>query len=134
MSKWTGVVLFDASKYFEVEADTQDEAFAAAYEQAGHVSLCHQCASEIDVGDALGVLAYDEAGAEHTDEWRELKIMELTQQRDALLAALERIAAAEKEVDRGGHTEVINDETVDCPGIAKAALDAYRSTLPQGGE
>ena len=50
-----------------------------------------------------------------------------------LVEALEEIAAGEKTVWRDDHFEVENDMAIDYPGIAKAALDAYRAALSAPG-
>ena len=52
-------VLYDAAKSVTVEAESPDEAEDLAYDEAGsHVTLCHQCADEVEVGDSLGVFVY----------------------------------------------------------------------------
>jgi hypothetical protein len=51
--KWHVCVLYDASVTVEVEADTEEEAKEKAMDQAGGISLCHQCSDEIELGDAL---------------------------------------------------------------------------------
>lgn len=89
MSEWTGCVLFDASKSFTVQADTFEEAAKQAYEEAGYASLCHQCAREIEVGDAIAVVAVDEAGNERTDDWREGRLERLEAVRNELLEVLD---------------------------------------------
>lgn len=89
MSEWTGVVLFDASKSFTVQADTFEEAAKQAYEEAGYASLCHQCSRELELGDAIAVVAVDEAGNEHTDDWREGRLEKLEASCNELLEALE---------------------------------------------
>ncbi|RMH97309.1 hypothetical protein EA795_19210 [Stutzerimonas nitrititolerans] len=54
-------------------------------------------------------------------------------EQSGLVEALEEIAAGEKTVWRDDHFEVENDMAIDYPGIAKAALDAYRATLSAQG-
>ncbi|MGA4640592.1 hypothetical protein ACQKC8_12555 [Stutzerimonas stutzeri] len=54
-------------------------------------------------------------------------------EQSGLIKALEEIAAGEKTVWRGDHFEVENDMAIDYPGIAKAALDAYRAALSARG-
>jgi hypothetical protein len=41
-----------ASIYIDVEADSPEEAEAAAFEgEDCYISLCHQCAGNVDIGD-----------------------------------------------------------------------------------
>lgn len=50
MKKYGVTLIYSATKYVEVEAEDEDKALEEAYKN-WHVSLCHQCAGEIDVGD-----------------------------------------------------------------------------------
>lgn len=51
--KWSVIVTYDASRRIVVEAENEEQAKEAAMNQAPLVCLCHQCARELDVGDAL---------------------------------------------------------------------------------
>lgn len=113
MGEWTGSVLFDASKSFTVQADTFEEAAKQAYEEAGYASLCHQCAREIEVGDAIAVVAVDEAGNERTDDWREGRLEKLEASCNELLEALECLLKADHD---------------DVRAMARAALAKARGT------
>lgn len=87
-------IIFDASKCVEVNAESPDEALGLAYDEAGYVSLCHQCSGEIEMGDAVRAIAYDESGEGVAyDGYQEMKIAKMTQQRDELLEALEGLLA-----------------------------------------
>lgn len=52
--KYLVTVVFDASKTIEVEADSAEEAKDKAVETIDGVTLCHQCADCIEVGDPTG--------------------------------------------------------------------------------
>jgi hypothetical protein len=53
MAKWTVLVTYDASRTFEVDAESEEAAKEKAMEMAGLASVCHQCSNEIEVGDAI---------------------------------------------------------------------------------
>lgn len=53
--KWFVVFNVYASTSMQVEADTEEEARELA-EQNVHVSLCHQCSREVDIGDVGEIL------------------------------------------------------------------------------
>lgn len=60
--------LWDASKHLGVvEAETAEEAKQKAlntdWDGKEYVSLCHQCADELEVGDMTDVLVYPVEGA-----------------------------------------------------------------------
>jgi hypothetical protein len=59
--KYSVTLLYDVSETVEVEADSVDEAIDLAYGNA-NASLCHQCANELDFGEAYDEIVYDEAG------------------------------------------------------------------------
>ena len=46
-------ILYDATTLHDVEAASPEEAADAAMDEAGSVSLCHQCVDEIEVGDPI---------------------------------------------------------------------------------
>ena len=113
MSNYSVSVIFDACKSVNVEADSPEEAIDIAYDEAGYASLCHQCSSEIDVGDAVRAIAYDESGKKVIDDGlQEAKLSKLTQQRDELLALLECTVKAWE----------VGDNIVDGMIKAKAAI------------
>jgi hypothetical protein len=61
MNKYNCTVIFDASVNVTVEANTpEDAAEQAENESQGRQSLCHQCANDLDTGDSIGVLVYNE--------------------------------------------------------------------------
>lgn len=60
--KYAVTVLFDACRSATIEAESPEEAEQKAHEEVGHASLCHHCAGEIDVGDALGAHVYEDEG------------------------------------------------------------------------
>lgn len=53
MARYAVYGIISASKFIgEFEADSKDEAIAKAQAEGDyHVSICHQCAREIDMGD-----------------------------------------------------------------------------------
>jgi hypothetical protein len=65
VKKWNVCLAFSASKFVGgVEAETEQEAIEKALEQEGFASLCHQCSSEITLGDPIE----DDSSAEEADE------------------------------------------------------------------
>jgi hypothetical protein len=50
MPKYGVSIPIYASAYVEVEADSEEEAIEKA-EESYHVSLCHQCAREVEIGE-----------------------------------------------------------------------------------
>jgi hypothetical protein len=56
--KWAVSVRYDASTTIVVEASSAEDAKEKAM-QSAYVSLCHQCAKELDLGDPV----------EATDAW-----------------------------------------------------------------
>ena len=53
MKKYVVTVIIDASVGVEVEALNKEDAYQKAIEQIDTPSLCHHCASEIDLGDII---------------------------------------------------------------------------------
>jgi hypothetical protein len=54
--KYSVIISVDASVHVEVEADNEEQAKDLAMEKAGAPCLCHQCSSELDVGDLIEVV------------------------------------------------------------------------------
>lgn len=50
MSKYRVTMFFTASKTVVVEAETKEEAIETAEVEESWISLCHQCAHEVDDG------------------------------------------------------------------------------------
>lgn len=50
MPKYRVTMFFTASKTVEVEAETAEDAIEKAENEKSYVSLCHQCAREVDDG------------------------------------------------------------------------------------
>ena len=65
MPKFTVIAEIGASTSADVEADSPDDAINKAQLRR---SLCHQCASHIDIGDPYGFVVLDEAGEEVLNE------------------------------------------------------------------
>lgn len=59
MTQYTCTILFDASASVEVDAETPEAAAEKALDERGHVTICHQCSEELEIGDACGVMVYD---------------------------------------------------------------------------
>ena len=55
MPKFAVYALYHASKYIgEYEAENEEDAIEKAGEDAdGFISLCHQCAGEVEIGDLV---------------------------------------------------------------------------------
>lgn len=51
-------IIFDASKGMDVEAESPEQAEAMAVDALGSPCICHQCAAEVDVADAIGAHVY----------------------------------------------------------------------------
>lgn len=64
MKKWIVLVTYDASRSFEVDADTEDEAKEKAISESGVVCLCHHCSHQIDVGDPIDAVEAIEISSE----------------------------------------------------------------------
>lgn len=62
MNTYHVAIIYSASKTVTVEADSPEEAMQAGYDQ-GHALLCHHCAHQIELGDAIGAEVSDEYGA-----------------------------------------------------------------------
>jgi|GEM_PF-3172639 len=82
--KYAVTVCIDSSRSATIEADSPEQAADKAMDELGYPSICHQCANELEVGDAIGALVYDAAA--------ERQLLDTTY-------SGERIAALEKEGD-----------------------------------
>lgn len=58
MTKYKVSVIYDASYYYEVEADSPEDAAHLAYEKAD-ARLCHQCSDNLELGDAIRAIVFD---------------------------------------------------------------------------
>ena len=59
--KYRATFIIDASAFDNVEADTIDEAVDLAYDSdKSSPRLCHHCASDVEIGDCIGLVLYDE--------------------------------------------------------------------------
>lgn len=62
MSLYYCTVLIDASVNMTIEADSpEDAAEKAENSEAGNPRLCHQCSSDVELGEPVGVYVFDEA-------------------------------------------------------------------------
>ena len=88
MNKYRVTLIFDATNSIEVNAASIDEALDKAYNsEKSRVTLCHQCAKEIDIADITRVIVYDDKGNEVFDDgYQDTQIAKLTEQVDALAA------------------------------------------------
>lgn len=66
--KYSACVIIGASVGGEVEADTPEDAAEKAYETFETPSICHHCSGVIEIGDAIGVIIYDENNNEVYDD------------------------------------------------------------------
>lgn len=100
MSKYSVSVFFDACKFVNVEAESPEQAADMAYDEAGYVGLCHQCSGEVEIGDAVRAIVYDESGEEVADDgYQAVEVAKITQQRDELLEAKEDHGRLVRELD-----------------------------------
>lgn len=60
MKKYSGYVVYSATKYIEVEAEDWDAAETKMMEDMPYVCLCHSCANELDVGEPYEVVDIQE--------------------------------------------------------------------------
>lgn len=68
MKRFNGAVIYDASKAgCEVMAETPAEAAEAMLGQADMITLCHQCSHDIDLGDPIRAIVYDDEGSEYDE-------------------------------------------------------------------
>ena len=99
MKKYNVSLVFSADWQVDVKANSPDEAAEKAYNsEEASASVCYQCAGNINLGDCIRVIVYDESGTEVLDDGEEKK------QNDALRAENERLKAeherSEEALDR----------------------------------
>lgn len=58
MERYSVTLIFDASKGMDVEAESPEDAEAKAVDALGSPCICHQCAAEVEVTDAIGAHVY----------------------------------------------------------------------------
>ena len=56
--RYSVTLIFDASKGMDVEAESPEDAEAKAVDALGSPCICHQCAAEVGVADAIGAHVY----------------------------------------------------------------------------
>lgn len=107
--KYDVSLIFSADWGVEINADSPEEACEKAYNSdEAAPSVCHQCASHVNLGDCIRVIVYDENGDEVLDDGFEQRsisrlekqIATITKQRDLAVEALEW-ACGEKPNDEG---------------------------------
>ncbi len=95
-------LIFDASKGMDVEAESPEQAEAMAVDALGSPCICHQCAAEVDVADAIGAHVYlgDKLVLDTTYGGdKDRQVAELTARVASLEAQLAAAAAAATKVD-----------------------------------
>lgn len=60
MTRYTVIGLVDATVAEEYEAESSEEAFDKALANMDIPTICHQCASEIDIGDVTKFIVINE--------------------------------------------------------------------------
>jgi len=146
--------LVDATVTVEVEADTPEAALERAYEdERMHVSVCHQCAREVQVGEVYAARVIDDDGAGDevlTDEQPRLELATVEQLKAELAKRAERaerdrdlvstqLAAARDSRDRAqqraerAEAEVARlREVVDAARAVSQALKKYAVRVSAG--
>ena len=82
MSKYSVSLIFSADSGVDIEADSPEEAAELAYNSnEASPSLCHQCARDVNLGDCIRTIVYDENGAEVFDDGWEIKKINRLEQR-----------------------------------------------------
>lgn len=108
MTQYSVTLLYDACQTVNVEAEDPQEAIEKAQEQGG-VSLCHQCANDIELADVIAEIVYEgeevvadtSAHAAKTLAFEQLA--KAQQQRHQLLAALaDVLPMAERFAEKAG--------------------------------
>jgi hypothetical protein len=66
MTKFRVTLMHDACTTHDVEADTQDAATVRAFEEVS-VSLCHQCSSQVDLGDPIRAVIIENLDTDEVD-------------------------------------------------------------------
>lgn len=95
--KYDVSLIFSADWGVEINADSPEEACEKAYNSdEAAPSVCHQCASHVNLGDCIRVIVYDENGDEVLDDGFEQRLISrlekqiatITKQRDLAVKAL----------------------------------------------
>lgn len=96
MSEYECTVLVDASRGFTVKAGSPEEAADLAQDQyyQGETGICHQCSRNIDLGEPYAVLVYGDGEMVLDTSHDAQRINTLTDERDALRAENDRLAAS----------------------------------------
>lgn len=69
MENYNVSLIFSADWGVEVQANSPEEAAEKAYNSdEASSSVCHQCAGNINIGDCIRVIVYDESGEEVLDD------------------------------------------------------------------
>lgn len=114
-----------------VEAESPDDAINKAQLRR---SLCHQCASHIDIGDPYGFVVLDDTGAEVMNEADE-RDKRAAAEKAALLAEIERMHAERAEVVAllGCHPGMLFEELRQVIGQAELRpnADEHRQSLAE---
>lgn len=58
MSEYQVVLLFDAHKIIDVNAKTPENALEIAENEHGQMTLCYECARQMEMGDCNGAFVY----------------------------------------------------------------------------
>lgn len=101
-NEYSVCLIMDASNNYTVEADTPDEAAKKAEELQWEkgVSLCHQCSGEVDLGDTVGAIVFQDDKMVLDTTHSAQRISCLESERDALAAELQALKSAGGEVRR----------------------------------
>jgi len=65
MKKYVVTITVDASVWVEVEADSEEQAKELGMQKAVNPCLCHQCSSEVFVGDLIEAVEASEISHDH---------------------------------------------------------------------
>lgn len=104
MSNYSVSLIFSADWGIDIEAESPEEAAESAYNHdESSVSVCHQCAGHINIGDCIRVIVYDENGNEVLDDGYDQKTIE------SLTA---KVVALEDERDLAWSINPTNSESV----------------------
>ena len=96
MSKYSVTGIIDASVGCDVEAETPLEAAEAAYDVLDAPGLCHHCARDVDLGDLVSLIIFDEGGNEvFNDDYLDEQNKRLKEQNKKLVEALKAIDEAD---------------------------------------
>ena len=115
MSKYSVSLIFSADSGVDIEADSPEEAAELAYNSnEASPSLCHQCARDVNLGDCIRTIVYDENGAEVFDDGWEIKKINRLEQR---LSEADKVINMAKSALESGSDYWTNE--------ALAAIEAY---------